>query len=57
MRKELLLALMLGGAFGIAGCNDDNDLEDAVEEVEDGVEDTADDIGDAVDDATDGIDD
>lgn len=54
MYRKLLLMLMLGGAFGLVGCDDGDDLEDGVENIEDGVEDAVDDVEDAVDEATDG---
>lgn len=48
-----LLAIALGlGAFPLAGCANDNSLEEAAQEVGDEVEDAADEVKDEIDDAT-----
>jgi len=44
-----MLAVLSGAGFALTGCESDNGIEDAAEEVEDTAEDAGDEIEDAVD--------
>lgn len=54
IKKIGLAALLALFAFPIAACEDDSDVEDAVEDAADDVEDAAEDTADDIEDATDG---
>lgn len=44
-----MVAVLFGAGFALTGCERDNGVEDAAEEVEDTAEDAGDEIEDAVD--------
>jgi hypothetical protein len=56
--ETLVLSLFLAfAAFGITGCDTDEELGDKLEDVGDDLEDAADEVGDAAEDAGDEIED
>jgi gas vesicle protein len=55
--KLMAAALAMFGAVAITACDNDSDLEDAVEDAADEVEDAADEVGDEIEEAAEEVED
>lgn len=53
--KTIFASLLVTGGLLFAGCGDDNDMEDAMDETGDAIEDAADATKDAAEDAADEV--